>query len=102
MSKNAVRFTRIAFVVVAVAIAIQWWQSSRNQQAAAQIIGTRPAVLLNWLPIASNNNQVVTASKVLGGWFICLYNREPGDNLSVGGAFFYPDQTHVWDGGSIQ
>ena len=37
----------------------------------------------------------VLRAKVPGGWFV---RTERGD---AGGAFFYPDPEHLWDGSSV-
>jgi hypothetical protein len=40
----------------------------------------------------------VRRAKIPGGWFVFV---QEWPQLGTAGAFFYPDPTHEWDGGSL-
>ena len=44
----------------------------------------------------SQSAPIVQRAKVPGGWFIRTTELTQG-----GGAFFYPDPEHLWDGSSL-
>ena len=58
---------------------------------------------LKWEVVASEMTQPsflnlppkVIRAKVPGGWFVKV------DRTDAGGAFFYPDPEHTWDGSSL-
>lgn len=43
------------------------------------------------------NSQTAYRTKVPGGWFVSFGDKHNG----TGGAFFYPDPNHEWDGNSL-
>src|SRR6476659_9747875 len=106
MPKLNSRYPRLTLICLAVAIAISWQHFGASQRASAE--PAEPQVArqgaLNWMRLQSNGDMIVTATKVPGGWFVCVHNHQPNPNDlgSIGGAFYYPDNLHQWDGGSTQ
>jgi hypothetical protein len=63
----------------------------------------RPKML--WDNVSTNISAYhVRRTRVPGGWFVHIrddsYPQRRDQPVSVGGAFFYPDPRHEWDGSS--
>jgi hypothetical protein len=95
---------RTAVTLAVVVFAVFVWQTVGNSQSASAPaqLGLKPAVMM-WTKLASNTDVVVSASKVPGGWFVYIAHRgtNPANTGPIGGAFFYPDPLHEWDGASL-
>ncbi|MEZ0372159.1 MAG: hypothetical protein ACAI44_23925 [Candidatus Sericytochromatia bacterium] len=75
-------------------------KKSKQSKAAAKVAEKAPKKRLNWEAVAcqfkeGKNSEAAYRAKVPGGWFVSV-SRNKG-----GGAFFYPDPGHKWDGASL-
>jgi hypothetical protein len=98
VNRKAIVAVFICVVIVCVSLpAIRGGVLAQSDDARDE--GGRTAIL--WDGVGSNANTRVLRTKVNGGWFVLVRQDPPGkDATASGGAFFYPDPQHVWDGTS--
>jgi hypothetical protein len=101
MHRRTFPYVYVAIIAVAISIVIAWQRSGQSESPPAPQVIAQPGI--SWNRLNSTEGIVASAAKVPGGWFVCLGNAVNNENpvINVGGAFFYPDPLHQWDGTSL-